>query len=82
MNQPIHRLARTRIPLILTILSILSLMGASAAGASLPIEAPDWPHFRGPDRNGISSEKDWLGAWPDDGPKVLWRASVGTGFSS
>src|SRR5256885_1680673 len=44
-------------------------------------QATDWPQWRGSNRNGISPEK--LSAhWPADGPVVLWRASVGTGFSS
>jgi outer membrane protein assembly factor BamB len=43
--------------------------------------AADWPRWRGPGRNGISSESIQP-RWPADGPKVLWRASVGTGFSS
>jgi outer membrane protein assembly factor BamB len=47
--------------------------GSSTAG--------DWPQWRGPDRNGISAEKV-SALWPAEGPKVLWRASVGTGFSS
>ncbi len=42
----------------------------------------DWPHWRGPNRDGISLEKDWLGDWPAEGPKILWKASLGTGFSS
>src|SRR5438552_19016106 len=53
-----------------------------AAMVSLsPCLAGDWPQWRGSNRNGISPEK--LSArWPADGPVVLWRASVGTGFSS
>jgi len=47
------------------------------AGAS----AADWPQWRGPNRNGISPERVNVN-WPADGPSVLWRASVGTGFSS
>src|ERR1035437_6387726 len=43
--------------------------------------AADWPQWRGPNRNGISSESV-SASWAADGPKVLWRASVGTGFSS
>jgi outer membrane protein assembly factor BamB len=39
----------------------------------------DWPQWRGPNRNGVSSEKV---NWPADGPKTVWRAQVGTGFSS
>ena len=44
--------------------------------------AGDWPIYRGPNHNGISEEIDWQTDWGDAGPKVLWRASVGTGSSS
>jgi outer membrane protein assembly factor BamB len=43
--------------------------------------AADWPQWRGPNRTGVSSEKVSV-VWPAEGPKVLWRAAVGTGFSS
>ena len=43
--------------------------------------AADWPQWRGLNRDGVSSETV-SASWPSDGPKVLWRASVGTGFSS
>ena len=46
------------------------------------VEAADWPHWRGPNHNGISSETGWVATWPETGPKVLWKASIGTGFSS
>jgi outer membrane protein assembly factor BamB len=49
---------------------------------SCPIAADDWPHWRGPHRNGISSETSWLDQWPKDGPDIAWKAKVGTGFSS
>ena len=42
----------------------------------------DWPCWRGADRNGISHEIHWSTDWPADGPKQLWKANVGTGFSS
>jgi outer membrane protein assembly factor BamB len=45
-------------------------------------DAADWPNWRGPNHNGISSETGWLAQWPVDGPKQLWKAAVGTGFSS
>jgi outer membrane protein assembly factor BamB len=57
-----------------------------AAGLILPVFysaiAADWPHWRGPDLNGISRETGWQTQWPAPGPKVLWKARVGTGFSS
>ena len=42
----------------------------------------DWYRWRGPDLNGISKETGWNAQWPAEGPKQLWKASVGTGFSS
>ncbi|MCU0785192.1 MAG: PQQ-binding-like beta-propeller repeat protein [Verrucomicrobia bacterium] len=44
--------------------------------------AADWPRWRGPDLNGISQETGWSAKWPAGGPKQLWKASVGIGFSS
>ena len=54
------------------------LSGALCAGAG----EFDWPCFHGPERNNISKEKNRLGAWPADGPKRVWKAGVGGGFSS
>jgi len=45
-------------------------------------KAADWPNWRGPNYNGISSETGWSATWPEEGPKVLWKASIGTGFAS
>lgn len=45
-------------------------------------EAADWPNWRGPNYNGVSDETGWLGTWPQRGPKVLWKASIGTGFAT
>lgn len=44
--------------------------------------AADWPQWRGPQRNGISSETGWSHQWPSSGPRRLWTARVGQGFSS
>ncbi len=43
--------------------------------------AEDWPHWRGPDRNDITSEKSgWKGgSWPG---KRLWKRNVGVGCGS
>jgi outer membrane protein assembly factor BamB len=41
----------------------------------------DWPQWRGPNRDGVSPE-NVNANWPAQGPAVLWRASLGTGFSS
>jgi outer membrane protein assembly factor BamB len=45
-----------------------------------PARAEDWPQWRGQNRNGISRETISTN-WPASGPKQLWSASIGTGFS-
>ena len=42
----------------------------------------DWHRYRGPDHNGISKETGWSAVWQKEGPKQLWKANVGIGFSS
>ncbi len=43
--------------------------------------ADDWPQFLGPTRNAVSAETNVAEPWPDSGPAVVWRKSVGHGFS-
>ncbi|HWF18883.1 MAG TPA: PQQ-binding-like beta-propeller repeat protein, partial [Verrucomicrobiae bacterium] len=52
------------------------------AGTQASVYADDWYRWRGPNLNGISTETGWQTQWPDEGPKRLWKASVGMGFSS
>jgi len=56
----------------------VALLTQSSVGAG----GVDWYRWRGPDLNGISKETGWNAQWPAEGPKQLWKASVGTGFSS
>ena len=42
----------------------------------------DWPQFRGPNRDGISSETGLLRSWPEGGPELLWSTPVGQGYSA
>lgn len=45
--------------------------------------AADWPQWRGPNRDGISSETGLLNKWPSDGPKLLWqRTDIDEGYST
>jgi outer membrane protein assembly factor BamB len=42
-----------------------------------------WPHWRGLERNGISTENNLLKEWPPYGPKLAWSSdTAGAGFSS
>ncbi|MBA7659198.1 Outer membrane protein assembly factor BamB [subsurface metagenome] len=52
------------------------------AGFCSTAGAADWPNWRGPNYNGVSSETGWNATWPKGGPKVPWKKSIGTGFAS
>ncbi len=49
-------------------------------GGTLGAEA-EWPQWRGPNRDGISSETEFIKNWPEAGPKVLWHIPLGDGYS-
>jgi outer membrane protein assembly factor BamB len=57
----------------------LRLAGATFI-VSFTAGAADWPQYRGPAHNGISSER--IAQWPEAGPKALWKAPMTAGFSS
>ncbi|MDJ0839127.1 MAG: PQQ-binding-like beta-propeller repeat protein [Acidobacteriota bacterium] len=40
--------------------------------------AGDWTHWRGPDQNGYSTQKNLPSSWSKDGENLLWHANVGT----
>jgi outer membrane protein assembly factor BamB len=51
---------------------------ACGAGAA---RADDWPEWLGPRRDGVWRETGLLDKFPAGGPKVLWRAPLGAGYS-
>ena len=38
-------------------------------------EGGNWPQFRGPQRDGISTETGLLASWPQAGPPITWTAT-------
>jgi outer membrane protein assembly factor BamB len=57
-------------------------VAAACLATTRPGRAADWPQFRGPNRDGISTEKGLLRSWPAQGPKVLWSTPVGQGYAA
>jgi outer membrane protein assembly factor BamB len=50
---------------------------------SLLASGGDWPQWRGPNHDGISTETGLLQDWPEGGPKLVWEAKgLGTGYAS
>ncbi|MDP6523463.1 MAG: PQQ-binding-like beta-propeller repeat protein [Kiritimatiellia bacterium] len=60
----------------------ITISQRSSAAENAAEQSAEWPHWRGPDRNGISMETTWFGNKPDTKIREVWRASVGIGFSS
>ena len=70
-------LTRSAAPLVLT-LGTCAALTAAATGTS-----PEWPQWRGPNRDDVAHESGLLARWPEAGPPLAWKASgLGGGFSS
>jgi outer membrane protein assembly factor BamB len=59
---------------------ILALLLAVPLVATIPVGAQDWPNWRGPHHDGISSEKGFEAKWEQPPPKI-WEREIGSGFS-
>jgi outer membrane protein assembly factor BamB len=71
MNQPRIQVGRSLVTSLLAVLVLGTLTAAES----------DWPQFRGPNRDGLSTEGGLLTTWPEGGPNVLWRVDLGDGYS-
>lgn len=57
------------------------VLAACLTTAALAADKSDWPQFRGPARNGITTCPGLLTTWSAAGPKKMWTGSVGLGYS-
>lgn len=44
--------------------------------------ADDWPRFLGPAGNSTSAETNLADQWPESGAPVVWKQSIGSGYSA
>jgi outer membrane protein assembly factor BamB len=63
----------SRPPLRRISLFLLSL----AFGLALPLEAADWPSWRGVNGDGVSPETGLPEKWSAEGENLLWKAAIG-----
>ena len=70
------RLSRKRISWAFVFFFVVASAGA-IAGAS-----DDWPQWRGARRDGSTTAAGLAADWKKNPPRVVWKAKVGTGFSS
>ena len=76
LNQPINRELEERvIRAARRYLMLFCFLVSSLSG-------DDWPQYKGPKRNDVSTETGLLKAWPEDGPKLAWTfRNTGVGLS-
>ena len=66
---------RLKFQLVIAFLVSLSLSAATSLA--------DWPQWRGPNRDGHSTDTGLLKQWPEGGPKLAWKAGgMGSGYTS
>jgi outer membrane protein assembly factor BamB len=58
------------------------LSGAQILEEPASTATADWPQWRGPRRDGISTATGLLVDWPAGGPPVAWRIAGGSGYSA
>jgi outer membrane protein assembly factor BamB len=61
--------------LLVRVLGLFILAGTSADG-------PAWPQWGGPSRNFVVDAQNLATSWPAEGPRKLWQAQLGAGYSS
>lgn len=77
----IMRVKKTNAARIITIAIFITLNALlSSSGFSDP--RFDWYQYHGPNRDRISTEKEWRTNWNEKEPAIAWSKSIGIGFSS
>ena len=65
----------------LVALAVISLVAPLLSHSAFAASS-EWSQWRGPNRDGLSTETALLKEWPKDGPPLLWKTTgLGAGFS-
>src|SRR5215212_988443 len=65
------------------VLQFATSCGLMLVLAGLVNGGDSWPTFRGPQRTAVAPDKGLLTKWPEEGPKLVWKAvGAGRGYSS
>jgi len=73
--------SRRRLQKTLRYLIALIIVFSSLVRPASVAEAQDWPQFLGPTRNGKYAGNDVTTVFPKAGPPVVWKKTIGQGFS-
>ena len=72
---------RSRVVVAFSLALLFPFIAPGAIAAKNVARGLDWPQWRGPGRDAVSAETGLVRAWPESGPKVVWRAKAGAGYS-
>jgi outer membrane protein assembly factor BamB len=65
-----------------SVLGLFALCLTAPFAVSVSAADADWPQWRGPNRDGISTEAGLLKRWPAGGPPLAWKIKgIGAGYS-
>src|SRR5947209_3407204 len=73
---PDRKLLRGDLRMRTLLLGLVCLLGLGSKAS-----AADWPQWFGPERDGVWHETGLVEKYPSGGPRILWRATLGTGYS-
>src|SRR5262245_31386577 len=77
-HRPMENYVMRRTRLHVVVALIASWIGMAGIAA---LRADDWPGWLGPERDGIWRESGLVEKFPEGGPKIVWRAPLGIGYS-
>lgn len=60
---------------------LVSALSLTVALTTVMARSDEWPQFRGPRRDGISTASGLYRSWPEGGPRLVWRTNVGPGYA-
>jgi hypothetical protein len=84
MQTLIHDL-RYGVPMLLklpgfTLINVLALLLGLTCGVTA--QSNEWPQWGGPQRNFTVVTKGLANAWPENGPRQLWKRDLGEGYAA
>jgi outer membrane protein assembly factor BamB len=78
-----RRTSRRTLTILCSAALAICVWAAASTGISAAPPGGNWPQWRGPQRDGVSTETGLLTSWPKDGPPKLFTVTgLGRGFSS
>jgi outer membrane protein assembly factor BamB len=64
-----------------TVSGVALAVGLAGGVSAAPAPGANWAQYRGPNRDGKSTETGLVRSWGADGPREVWRTPIGAGFS-